>query len=42
MQTQLEISVNLKFILFQDLEEIKALSVEIEKNVEYLNKEIAE
>lgn len=31
MQTQLEISVNLKFVSAKDLEDIKCLSIEIEK-----------
>ena len=40
MQTQLEIAVNLKFVSFQDLEEIKALSIEIEKMLNTLIKKL--
>jgi four helix bundle protein len=36
MQTQLQIAVNLKFVEESDLEEIKSLSLEIEKMLNVL------
>jgi four helix bundle protein len=41
-QTQLEIAVNLDFIKIEDLEEIKELSVEVEKMLNSLIKKLEE
>jgi four helix bundle protein len=36
-QTQVEIAVNLEFIKNEDLQEIKELSIEVEKNAKFVN-----